>query len=464
MRSILSIFAALAMLVGASAMAFAHDSQPITLTFVGDLMLGRTVAPVAAADPDGLFRDVRHVLRSSEFSFANLESPLTNRPHLAANPNALVGDPAIASLVADAGFDVLSLVNNHADDAGEGGVEDTVGVLQSVGIGALFDRGTTHLVVEADGIRVAVVAFDAEEPWDEHEAQRTMVGAALVSDLVVVSIHGGVEFLPEPDPRIERLAARLVSWGADVVWGHGPHVVQPVTTVERHQDGKAVVATSLGNFLFDQRGPLTGQGAVLQVRVDRHGVIGYRVGRTTHHDLRVHFTGWDRPAGEAVAWDGEWWTPTRPVTIQPLGSEEFTAFEWGEVIAAGEGRITGLDREAVVAFRKVPGPHPVRDGMPEVRWTDAEGRSHHLGIYRADNLKPVWVAGTVPAPIVELAACDGAVALAYGTLDDRTVVATGAAVWRPVGMDSVTTLPGPGTPGCADVDGDGRTEPVILDR
>jgi poly-gamma-glutamate synthesis protein (capsule biosynthesis protein) len=463
-HAIPTFFLALVILVGASAMAFAQNSTPITLTFAGDLMLGRTVAPVAAADPDGLFRDVRHVLRASELSFANLESPLTTRAHLSANPDVLIADPAIASVVADAGLDVLSLANNHADDAGQGGIEDTVAVLQSAGIHAVGAPDTTPLLVEVGGIRVAAVAFDVEEPWDEHEAQRIIAKAAPASDLLVVSVHGGVSMLPEPDPRIERLSERLVSWGADVVWGHGPHVVQPVTTVERPRSGTAVVATSLGNFLFDQRGPLTGQGALLQVRVDRHGVIGYRIGRTTHHDLRVHFTGWDLPVGVAVAWDGEWWTPTRPVPTRPTRSGLFEGFAWGEVIVAGQGRITGDDQQIVVSFRKAPGPHPVRDGMPDVRWTDSEGRSHHLGIYRAADLTPVWVAGTVPAPIMGLAVCDGSVALAYGTLDHPAVVSAGAAVWRPVGLDPATSLPGPGTPGCADVDGDGRTEPVILDR
>ena len=70
----------------------------------------------------------------------------------------------------------------------------------------------------------------------------------------------------------------------------------------------------------------------------------------------------------------------------------------------------------------------------------------------------------MPAPISGLEVCDGAVALAYSTLDDPTVVATGAAVWRDFGLDGVDRLEGGGMPACADVDGDGGTEPVILGR
>jgi len=132
-----AFFVALVLLAGTAAAAFAQNSSPITLTFGGDVMLGRSVGPVAAADPDGLFRDVRHILRSSDLAFANLESPLTTRPHQTANPNVLVADPATAPLLDAAGFDVLSIANNHAADAGQGGIRDTVAALEAVGIAPL---------------------------------------------------------------------------------------------------------------------------------------------------------------------------------------------------------------------------------------------------------------------------------------------------------------------------------------
>lgn len=461
MRRLLVFILAIGVLLGGVATAFAQRSSPITLTFGGDVMLGRSVGPVAAADPHGTFRNVRHLLTASDLAFANLESPLTSRPHVSANPNVLVADPATASILSGAGFDVVSLANNHAADAGRGGIEDTVAALAAQGIEAVGAHGIAPLYVEVGGVTVAIIAIDADAPWDEAGAERTVTDAADRSDLLVVSVHGGVAFLPEPDPRIERLAERLVAWGADVIWGHGPHVVQPITTVTG--DRTAIVATSLGNLLFDQRGPLTGEGALLQVRADRSGLLGHRLGRTSHHDLRVHFTGWDLPAGDAVAWDGEWWTPIRPFTPLALQSPVLSTFPWGEVVATGTGPITAGETELAVSFRQVPGAHPVRDGLTDVRWTDAAGRSYHLGIYRTD-LTPVWVAGTVPAPIVGLAVCDGSLALAYATLDSPAVVATGGAVWRPVGLDAVDPLSGPGTPGCADIDGDGLTEPVIFDR
>jgi hypothetical protein len=457
------------------------EDGPTTLLLAGDLMLGRQVSTIVSRDPVGLFEDVRMVVREADVAMANLESPLTSRSHVSANPHALEADPAAAALVAEAGFDVMSLANNHAGDAGAESVIDTIAAVEGAGMvtagaGPNLDEARTPLLLEVEGIRVAVVAFDATGAglpagagagvvsWDPIAARESVTRAAEDSDLVVVSVHGGVEYLPESDPRMSEIARMLVEWGADVVWGHGAHVVQPVTTVLGIEGRRAVIATSLGNFLFDHRGTLTARGALLEVMTDRDGVIAYRLGATSHRDLRVHFEGWEDPAGDAALVEGAWWSLA--LDPGPLADPRtvVTDFEWGEVVAASAGRITGDDLETVVSFRQPAHPHPVREGLPEVDWTDAGGRTAHLGIYRTADMSPVWVAGMVPAPVAEVAACDSSIAMAYSGLDDPTVVATGAAVWRQFGLDASARLPGPGIPGCADIDGDGRTEPVILGR
>jgi hypothetical protein len=111
-----------------------------------------------------------------------------------------------------------------------------------------------------------------------------------------------------------------------------------------------------------------------------------------------------------------------------------------------------------------PGFHPVREGFPAVQWVDADGMTPHLGIYQAHDLKPIWVAGMVPAPVAAVAACDGAVALAYSDSRIRRWWPPGERCGGPSGLVAAERLPGWGRPGCADVDGDGLTEPVILER
>jgi hypothetical protein len=458
------------------------DASPVSVFLVGDIMLGRGVAPIVAGDPSGVFGDVRWMLRGADLVMGNLESPLTLRPHQSSNPHALEADPRNADLLAAAGFDVMTLANNHAGDAGPESVLDTIDAIESagmrtVGAGRDLEAARKPLWIAVGGVRVAVLAFDATGaglvagpgpgivPWDVDEAKKAVERAASRADLVIVSLHGGVEYLPESDPRMLAMGEQLTGWGADVVWGHGAHVVQPVGTMPGGQGGSAVVATSLGNFLFDQRGPLTGSGAVLEILADRSGVIAYRVGTTSHTDLRVRFIGWELPEGNAVLLADEWWELARAVPHLADRSTTPEVFEWGTVVSASTGRITGSERlETAVSFRAVPGPHPVRDGLPDLKWLDADGRSAQLGIYDAEDLTPVWVAGVVPAPMAEVVACDGSLALAYSTFDDPTVAATGAAVWRPIGLDAVDSLPGPGAPTCGDVDGDGFLEPVILER
>lgn len=99
-------------------------------------MLGRSVGPVAAAEGPEFLAGIRHVLSSADLAAANLESPLTRRAHLSSNPNVLQADPALAPLLAGAGFDLMSVANNHALDSGPGGLADTIEALEAAGLTA----------------------------------------------------------------------------------------------------------------------------------------------------------------------------------------------------------------------------------------------------------------------------------------------------------------------------------------
>ncbi|MEX1207157.1 MAG: CapA family protein [Acidimicrobiia bacterium] len=483
MTSRTTLAIALVLVVATSPGCGTGQGDPPTTTsllFTGDLILGRGVAPVVAANADEIFSGIRHIVSEADIAMVNLESPLTRRPHSSANPFAFEADPAGAGLISSAGFDVVNLANNHAGDAGPASITDTIDAVRGAGmsvVGAGADSSTASapLILEREGIRVAVLAIDAtgdgleagDGPgvvhWDPATIRRSVEHAAAISDILVVSLHGGVEYLPDPDPRMTQIAGQLVEWGADVVWGHGPHVRQIVSVIDA--GGRAaIVAPSLGNLLFDQRDPETEVGSVLEVLAGPDGIVGYRVGTASHHDLRVGFSGWTPPVGNAFLRDGEWWS----LVAEPLfGPSDVVIgdFPWGDVVAAGAGHVTGGARdEIVVSFRKPATPHPVRDGLPEVLWRDPLGRTAHLGIYQADDLSPIWVAGMVPAPVGALAVCDGSLSMAYTSLDDPTVIATGAAVWRPGGLDAVDRLPGHGVPGCFDVDRDGALDPVVVGR
>jgi len=456
---------------------------PVRLMFLGDVMLGRGVATVAAGDPGSVFERLRPTLLGADLVLANLESPLTDRPHTAPG-YALEADPAVASLLASAGIDVVGLANNHATDAGPQTVLDTIAAtsqagLRTVGAGADRAEAAEPLIVDVGALRIGIVAFDLAggttageasagvNTWDTTLAKRTVTDLRARVDVVVVGLHGGVEYLPRPDPVLQRVTDELGSWGADVVWGHGAHVRYPVTVVDGGRAG--VVAPGLGNALFDQTLPGTDSGAVLEVLVDQRGVVAMRIGGVAIVAGRTSFSGWDEPAGDAVALHDEWWTPVRALTEQP--SAGCTGLDRdlvvgrlpaGSITVASDcGQITGTGRtEMVVAYRRPTSAEVLQDAFPGRRWADAEGRSAHLAVMEPDG-RMRWGAATLIDPIATVAVCSGSVAVGLSTLDDPTVIEASAWRWHGFGFRTAPVLTRPTSIGCADVDHDGTTEPLV---
>ncbi len=487
MRTVAGLVIALGLT--AAALSPAGDSGPppadraspatVRLLFGGDVMLGRRVGRMAAVEGPELFEGLRPVVSGADLALANLESPLTSRAHLAATTNQLEADPALAPLLAGAGFDLMAVANNHAGDAGDDGLLDTMAALSTAGItpvggggsGAEAERAVTRSV---HGVRVAFLAFDVTglgpragpgrpgvAVYSTDAARRAVTEARTRADVVVVSVHGGVEYLLDPDPLMERVAAELSRWGADVIWGHGSHARQPVTVTTAGPGRRTLVATGLGNLLFDQQPPATRTGLVLEVLVGVDGVLAYRVGSVEHGELRPRFVGWDQPTGPAVLLGTGWWS-LLSAEIGPERSVPIDGFPWGAVTAAAPGDVTGDGRQLlVVSYRRAYRPTLANQLFPEHPFADALGRSAHLGVFQPGTYEPVWGAGTMLAPVAALAVCDGAVALAFDRLDDPAIRATGAWVWWDFGFTAAELLPGAGDPACIDVDRDGRTDPVV---
>ena len=190
---------------------------------------------------------------------------------------------------------------------------------------------------------------------------------------------------------------------------------------------------------------------------------------------------WLLPTGDAVLIDEEWWTPLRPLadvtvpgvkpdaaTLQRIRAkvapaatrrkpDRLTDATLGDVTQDGED-------DLVLSFRRPFKRNFINITRPRRAWVDRHGLSAHVGLYRPDDLSEIWVAGTLVRPVVEVAACDGALAVAYGDMDRPGTVETGAWRWVVFGFLPTEPLPGPGTPTCVDIDGDGRTEPAITRR
>ncbi len=321
---------------------------------------------------------------------------------------------------------------------------------------AVGDLRIGFLAFDATGVGLVAGSAPGVMAWDPVTSADTISVLANDADLTIVSVHGGAEYLPVNDPQMVEIAEAAAAAGADVVWGHGAHVIQPVMTLVG--DRPTVAATSLGNFLFDQAGPDRTTGAALELLADRDGIIAYRVAITRHPDRRVEFVEWQAPEGPAGWLDDAWWSVIRPLQPAPTTATLVSTFPHGDLIAAARGDITGDGSVDVVAsFRRPHKVTPFSSLHPEIRWQDRLGRSAHVGVYDPDDLDEVWVAGTVLMPVSAIEACDRSIAIVHNSLDDSTPIATSAWAWNGFGFDTGPELAGPGQPRCADLDGDGLT-------
>jgi hypothetical protein len=243
------------------------SAQRITFASVGDMMIGTDYPENHLPDDDGVsfLADVTSVLSSADVAFGNLEGVLVDGGEPAkkcTNPSAcyLFRSPTrYAAHYRDAGFDVMSLANNHARDFGEEGRTSTMEALAAVGIRHSGREGD-FASFEVDGLRVAVLAYavtkESNMLLDYELAEATVKEFAANHDIVMVTFHGGAEgvdavnlpfaeeeYYGEPRGDVVMFARMVVDAGADLVIGHGPHVVR---AMEIYND--RLIAYSLGNF------------------------------------------------------------------------------------------------------------------------------------------------------------------------------------------------------------------------
>jgi poly-gamma-glutamate synthesis protein (capsule biosynthesis protein) len=266
----------------------------VELAAVGDVMLGRTVT----ANAQTLSR-VTDWLQSADLAFGNLEgilappgrNPATLSKTAPGQPYRLVMGRQVPVLLRQAGFDLLSLANNHALDLGGQALRDTLDSLRAAGLQAVGwletpDAVPKPYIFTVSGLRVAFLAYSQIPPIvldlsGPQLARYTIQAAADLArarqqaDFVIVSMHWGPEYQTVVDPAQRRTAQELLAAGADLVIGHHPHVVQGSELFQLELDGASrtgFVAYSLGNFVFDQFNGETSTGLALRIYLDRGGL------------------------------------------------------------------------------------------------------------------------------------------------------------------------------------------------
>ncbi|MCH7822041.1 MAG: CapA family protein [Proteobacteria bacterium] len=242
-------------------------SKRIIIAAVGDMMLGTDYPENHLPDDDGVsfLADITPILSAADLTFGNLEGVLLDDGEAGkkcSNPNAcyLFRSPSrYVQHFVNAGFDVLSLANNHARDFGEEGRLASMETLAAAGIHHSGLEGDFALFT-VNELDVALLAFavtrNSNLMLDYSLAAEIVADHAKHHDIVVVSFHGGAEgqnvtrlpfaeeeYFGEPRGDVVRFARMMVDAGADLVVGHGPHVVR---AMERYRN--RLIAYSLGNF------------------------------------------------------------------------------------------------------------------------------------------------------------------------------------------------------------------------
>jgi gamma-polyglutamate biosynthesis protein CapA len=233
----------------------APEPQILKITFLGDVMLGRSIDRIASRTKNWQpFQKLFPITEWADILAANLESPLTTAP-VETSGYALCASPTRVGALKAASFDLVSLSNNHIQDCGDSGVIQTRLTLQSSGILAAGPNPEI-IKINSHGYKLAVLALDDVLTGVDLPTVIPIVkSAALESDLVIISIHWGSEYQPAPSVRQRALAAMLAEAGADIIVGHHPHVIQPVENLTRGPRlSSTLVFYSLGNALFDQHG------------------------------------------------------------------------------------------------------------------------------------------------------------------------------------------------------------------
>ena len=273
----------------------------VRVVALGDLTFGVTPS-LPERGSAGLLAALRPVLARADIALGNLETPLTDRDvsKCAAGASgcfAFRAPPAYADGLRRSGLTVLNVANNHANDAGAEGLADTVDALDEAGL-AHTGRPGEIAMLRAGTRRIAVIGF-APYPWaqdllDIEAAHELVAQAAKDADLVIVTMHAGAEgvdrthvrpgeewYLGEPRGDPLAFAHAVVDAGADLVVGHGPHVLRGLEWYRGR-----LIAYSLGNAsghdTLSTSGML-GISAALDVTLGPDG--GWRRGRLVSLEL-----------------------------------------------------------------------------------------------------------------------------------------------------------------------------------
>ncbi|PLR95259.1 CapA family protein [Bacillus sp. T33-2] len=278
-----------------------HAEEKVAIAAIGDILIHDTVYMDAQTNNGYDFKPMlAHVkeellkpdllLANQETVLGGVELGLSGYPTF--NSPREVGDALI-----DAGVDIVSTANNHTLDKSERGIQSAIRYLDSTGlpyVGAFKneDDRKTLRILNKNGVRIAFLSYTYGTNGipvpegkdflvnliDKGIMQEEITRARQEADVIVMSIHWGNEYQRQPNDYQRELAHFLVDQGVDVIFGHHPHVLQPIEWMETVDGRQALVVFSLGNFLSGQVRDYKDIGGMASVEITKHiGPNGNRI-------------------------------------------------------------------------------------------------------------------------------------------------------------------------------------------
>ncbi|MBN2050120.1 MAG: CapA family protein [Spirochaetales bacterium] len=268
----------LALPLGLSAQAVngqtGRQKPSLKLTFAGDIMAHSINYEMDRQD--SIYQGVAHFLRSDDLSFANLEYPMHPGESQASFPSFNV-HPSYTEAAIRGGFDVFSLANNHSWDMELEGLEATLASMEVLSRELPYriwysgikprDKDWEVTEITIKGWKIGFIALtqysnlraDPERLWMADYRNKTQTEELLQwvahhspsYDLFILSYHGGVEYSRQTSREKRDFFLKLIEAGVDIVYGHHPHVLQPVELIHTSR-GDKVILSSCGNFISGQ--------------------------------------------------------------------------------------------------------------------------------------------------------------------------------------------------------------------